>query len=827
MSEIVYMRICKVFDYNEDSLKLSYDNKILLEKFQELDIYKTILFELCFLINKGSVEFKNINDIWFFKNFSHEEIEIAFEIIDILLKKIENININDDEYIKPISKFMKLNNNKKKLVFKYLQSIYFNCNKQFNFIIFPLIYALGFDNDALKYFLKDDLKNVINNYIKKIDSDDNIYYHNIDEQFLCNLNKLLYYINFNDKNPKEKKDINPLYNYLSNYGEISQIPNDFNEKYPQQFNYFFEIENLIKAIESEEENTKTKKNKSGEKADEKNGGDNNEVNGDLNKHSKNINTNSVNNGNTKISIEKDLNKDLSMNNKNNISNDIREIIREEIKVYFDYYDKRNKLKDLCARIPHIFNDIKLSKESLDNYYSILFEIRETKLLINKLSSNNLFLGASDLFNYRRKLLEVISFNIIEKYPDYFSFTGKYIPNIHDLNNLKTILSGKLQNCESSEKNKINDDLERLNNLINNKAQNTSAHCSILINEKNKIGKQIKMVLDFLNYYKKQFFPNDYMDKNKADNYIFPRSLFSSNLKYADYILSLDDTNKQNCDNKKEDKNEINIENINNEFRLYKDEKIININEALKILFSNNYNDINEFVIDKQINEKIKLRNKSKIFNQNIDSFYNIFSFGKDDEFILNDEIKENENDIINKLKDFDVLISKILENELKREENQRIIENIKELIEYEVREAKKIFIESEKISIEQKIKLINSKYNRINLILNFLIDQKEKINNARKNIYEEKEKYLNNLINQTNIYNNFHRIYLSNDSFTNLFDEWSKTAKEKYDEKYINLDTILNNLKDLLESVHFDYDYSNDEKFVLWTIQNDFSKYLK
>ena len=70
----------------------------------------------------------------------------------------------------------------------------------------------------------------------------------------------------------------------------------------------------------------------------------------------------------------------------------------------------------------------------------------------------------------------------------------------------------------------------------------------------------------------------------------------SNLKYADYIFSLKDILKKNRDNKKE----INIINakIKDDYKLYKDEKVFNINEALEILLSKKLSLLDEMDIDK-------------------------------------------------------------------------------------------------------------------------------------------------------------------------------------------------------------------------------------
>ena len=179
------------------------------------------------------------------------------------------------------------------------------------------------------------------------------------------------------------------------------------------------------------------------------------------------------------------------NSSNNNSTNIRDIIKEEIKIYLEHYEKCNKLNDLCEKISYILNDIKIDKNSLDKYYNILFENKENKLLINKLLSTIILLQNSNITNLRRKLTEVIPFHIMEKHRDYFSFTCDYFPNPSNLNELKKILSEKLQSetLGENEKDMINNDLKRLNVFINMKNQNTNSDFSVIIEENNIIGKK--------------------------------------------------------------------------------------------------------------------------------------------------------------------------------------------------------------------------------------------------------------------------------------------------------------------------------------------------
>ena len=112
--------------------------------------------------------------------------------------------------------------------------------------------------------------------------------------------------------------------------------------------------------------------------------------------------------------------------------------------------------------------------------------------------------------------------------------------------------------------------------------------------------------------------------------------------------------------------------------------------------------------------------------------------------------------------------------------------------------------------------------------MNFLVNQREKINNTRKTIYEEYENYLNVLVNKAKEYNIYLKKYYSSNK-SNYFDDRTKkeSAQKAFKEKYPNLPQLLINFKDLLISVKLDVDYSFDEKFVLWAIKNRFFKYLK
>jgi len=208
---------------------------------------------------------------------------------------------------------------------------------------------------------------------------------------------------------------------------------------------------------------------------------------------------------------------------------------------------------------------------------------------------------SNIFNIKRKLTEVISFCIIEKYKDFFFFSNDYYPSKASLRELSELILKKNNNQEG-EKEPINKDYDKLYEMINDEEYKANTDSYIYVDDKGKKGKQIKMVLDFLRFSKNYLYPYAHASKSSINYYLLPSSMFTSNLKYVDYIFSLSDTLKKN----KDDEKVINIENVKiyDDYKLYKDKKVFNINEALEILLSKKLNLLDEKDIDK-IQEKKK------------------------------------------------------------------------------------------------------------------------------------------------------------------------------------------------------------------------------
>ena len=155
---------------------------------------------------------------------------------------------------------------------------------------------------------------------------------------------------------------------------------------------------------------------------------------------------------------------------------------------------------------------------------------------------------------------------------------------------------------------MKNDLDSIEKMINDEDYKANTETRILINSEKKIGKQIRMVFDFLKFCKSFLHPYVHASKKGIDFYLLPRSVFSSNLKYADFIFSLTDNLKGNKAGENVDAKKVNIDDvkIDDEYKLYEEKKILKVNKALEILLSKKINLLNEIDINK-IQEKKKFQ----------------------------------------------------------------------------------------------------------------------------------------------------------------------------------------------------------------------------
>ena len=129
------------------------------------------------------------------------------------------------------------------------------------------------------------------------------------------------------------------------------------------------------------------------------------------------------------------------------------------------------------------------------------------------------------------------------------------------------------------------------------------------------------------------------------------------------------------------------------------------------------------------------------------------------------------------------------------------------------------------IDHNQAEKTVNSKINRIHLIVDFLEKQSKKFTNYQIQIYNEYENSAKIILKKSEALKDIiqARTFIEKER---LFDKWLKT-KPEFDLKFLNEKTLKDNFDDLISSVNLNISYTFDEKFVLWMIENKYSQYLR
>ena len=784
MSELsqieIFEKICKIFTYNKESKMISYNSK-------DGNLYKYFLFRFCFLSKNGPIKFENIENIWFFQTFEITKKNILLDIIDYLIYIVENKEINIDErIIDSVQSLINLNSKEIFMRFKYLQSIYSSYNEdKMSSVLFPLYYSIAL-NDKNKNDLKNDLKYIVDNHMEKYSLNEDIDFSNINLDFLSKINLLISYIKAN----KEEKEIISLYKYLCNFNSKS-TSEKYIQKYPESFNYFSKIKNIILNAE--------------EKFDVKE------------KENKNINNN-----------EKEINNSSSLGNKK-----IKPIERTILLINFKYAD----LKELISKILTLLN-----KMEFDNYLNIINRLKYEKfynnILTNKLSISILFLQNSNLFiNLKRKIVDSLMFDIIKKYVDYFSLSSDYIPNKSNLNELKDLLEKKIKLCEKNKDTKkdeisiINKDILRLEefnksnsgdiikkvNVNEDNNQNVinevkKDNIFLIINTENDTGKKLKVIFDFLRFCKNYF--NTFSQLHSEE---LNKTLFKSDLKYEDYFF--DDI----IPFKQEESNILFNEKDSNDYKNDKNTKIIKIEKALDILLSERNIFFNENIINELYSKKKGFKKKNKIYNE-----LSLFDTkGFDNEFESINKEDYNYNAYKTKLDSYDKIINTILNDNMNINEAKIKLKEINDFIKDEIKKANKnpYNMVNSNLDFNEIYKQMSSIYNNLLLILKFIETHGKKFLDNQRKIYSEYEKSLNDLLNKKDEMKN----YFQNNSIVineSLFEKWIN-SKPDIENKYYYLKYFKNIFEELIESIKYDLNISFDENFAFWAIKNKFDIYFK
>lgn len=812
----IFEKMIAIYDYHKGSKTISFESN-------GKDLFKSLLFKFCFLKDKGSAKFEKMKDIWFFKTFEYSKQKLLLDIVNLFICKINDRSFNTNEKIKQIiENLINLESNDILKTFKYLQSIYSYYTDKNDLILFPLFYSLAFSKD-IQNNLKSDILAIIDNF--KENYSDNTFFNDIDftsinTDFLSKINILIY----NMKKKVEINDVLPLYKHLCSYSS-SSFP--LNKQYSEVVSYFSIIKNndLDKKIED-----KIKSDKITIFSD---------INLEQNVDSKIINIKNIEDfqkstreasTNTDSSEDKDMAK-VEKPNENPSNN-------ENLNLLLRITCKYSDAKALTSNILNIFDLAKNDISYLDTIHELKIENTNNQILLNKLSSAIVLLGNSNIINIKRKIIECLIFEIVEKYYPIFSISPSYYPTKSNLIDLKNLIIEKIQKYEKTkEKTKIeeaNTDIKRLEKImekspedfkvnINNEKNSDKIFLSVKIKEKN--GKKIFAIYEFLKFCKKFFHSYVHASSDKIDFYLLPRCLFNADIIYYNYIFSLDEfTDNDNID----DNNIININNdMNNSFKdfdtfsLYSDIKIITIDKALEILFSKGNNYFKDKLIPELEEKKKQYKTKYKIFKK----YFEYFMINNKNRII--EEITEKEEDFNKQLVLYDKIMSEIIADKINRNDAKKKIDEIKDIILSSVNN-----INGSINNLINSIKDLNVVYDKVCsevrklvLLLKFMEKQREKFNSEQTKIFQEYKEILDDVLEKTK---EAKELIKKNCSFNNdfLFDKWKESNPPK---NLLNYDLIdfKNIMKKLIPSVKLDLSLSFDEKFVFWAISNNYLSYFK
>ena len=864
----IYEKLCFLFKYNKDVKKLSYVSDKSTES-----IYKDLLFRFCFLEAKVPVQFETLDDLWLLKEFKEpSQINLIIKIIESLISRINNKKYDlVTSSVTSIKTLLNIIDYETFEIFRYLQSIYSSYNDNSLNIIFPLVYTISFNKPLIRQNLKKDFIEIITQQLMKLKLDDYIDYEQINKKFLKYFNGLL--------QSKEKKK--ECYEYLCDF--TKNYSNNVELEFIECFQYFSVLNDIINDCEKKFIKYETIKN---DDCCDKEFQNKNSISDTSDKTDNNNNSPEKNVFNNEIKIEEIINGTISENKNqeeqkksNNekehkettldknpqiellqkVNNELKESEpkkeqnqnKKEIQKENEAKEKQEEannnenqkesrsdfnlildllyLNQLCTNVSFILNTLNINKESIEKYYNLVISNLDNKLLLNKLSSTILLLQNANIINLKRKLVECLIFEIYEKYRENFQFEKYYHPSKYHLEELCKIVDNIYKKSEEPVKSKVKKDYDKLTKIYNdNLPQQTDSNIKIN-NTSSKTFNQLRMVLDFLRFCKKSLHPFVHAEGDNIDYYLLTNNLFDSNLKRADLLFSLGDMIETKNLNDKEIKNKLDELNLTENWQIYDSDKTMSVKEAIKILLNPKSFSINEKQYSDNLNDiKRKLAQDLNKFND----YYKVFlqnqpiGFLKD-ELIITEQIKDEEKDLIELLTQYEKDLLSIFKNEMERESALKIINSIFQTYTNEVYKAQRCIrdLKNSTIDHNQAEKTVNSKINRIHLIVDFLEKQSKKFTNYQIQIYNEYENSAKIILKKSEALKDIiqARTFIEKER---LFDKWLKT-KPEFDLKFLNEKTLKDNFDDLISSVNLNISYTFDEKFVLWMIENKYSQYLR
>ena len=486
-------------------------------------------------------------------------------------------------------------------------------------------------------------------------------------------------------------------------------------------------------------------------------------------------------------------------------------------------DLKNMLKysifDISSFVQKAELETKIRLSSLTNL--------KLEILINILKNPN-------IINIKRKLIEIITFHLMSENADYFNLNSDYQPSEVNFQNLEKMITYKLSKNKNDKK--ILNDLKRLSELKSNINSKKEEDSSSKVREVYiDLGKKDKLFLakNFLDFYKSLLNEPVHISYETSNYYLLPRNLFNSEIEVNKYLLDLKSILSENEEEKEiiglfKDKEIINID-------MYNEQKLLDIKEASKILFSFNSQFIN---IENQATKIIKDRKNDYLRNiKKTDELYkDIFTIDE-----ANDEkckyFEENINSQIDECvdifeKNVIIKIKGLIEHLFEGN-----IDNEKKNIVYNIRKFFTKFLENSQIRFINKVDypdinklliFLNAKLLVLNRVGDFFDEIKKcflaKLSSEKSKFDENITKVISNLKKLKNSITQNYNFEKKNDAY----EKWKSTdeiKKRKIDD--ISLEKLIGYINDnIKQKLNLEMVYTYDAKFCLWSIKHGYDDYF-
>ena len=442
------------------------------------------------------------------------------------------------------------------------------------------------------------------------------------------------------------------------------------------------------------------------------------------------------------------------------------------------------LKNWLSDIPELLKKIK----NKSNFKLVEITNLRLEFLIN-------FLKSPKIINIKRKIIEIMILHL------YYEIENEDVPTTQNINNLEKIINIKSNNDLKK------DDIVNLQRFANQKEPAINK-AQIMPNEinNNNIHKKNKVICakNFLEYYKTKLNYSSKICENKSQFNLLPRNMFSTETKVNQYLSAIN--KKGNLEKDSEENKIVGIKTENKiiDMSIYKEIKLLVVDDIIDILFS-----FNSKINDIENNAILQIEQKQKEFENDLVKIYDTckgvvkfeiksseFELDYDEEIVkqINNYIEIFEKDVLHHLSI--ILNSLLFDDEINN--NDEIINKLNSFLND--------FIKNCNIKLH---KLKGAKFKDVYQLLYYIIIKNLMVQKMKDLFENMKKKVIEKLVQKEKEFNELTKIIKSNlnnlkkyieekcqfESLNDMFLEWNKK------ENYYFYDLTLDELKRLFKEI--------------------------